>query len=184
MAKRFAGFHLAGGKVTGFANKKDYTAATQGLPENSETIAVASTADLNQFSLTELVQLHNALNKNNQVKGFKNKTAGIEATFPLLAQAAEGAAPAAAAAPATPAKKGATKGGGARGRSSSIAGKSITRNQKENPRRAGTHGAKAWDLITDGMKVEDYSAKVSAAKIPGGLKHLQHDIKRGRVTVA
>jgi hypothetical protein len=76
-------------------------------------------------------------------------------------------------------------GGGTRGRRSAFAGLSITRNTEggANPRREGSWGAKAWDLIEDGMSFEDYMTKVAETSIPGGSKHLKWDYDRGNVTI-
>jgi hypothetical protein len=66
---------------------------------------------------------------------------------------------------------------GQRGRISKYAGKKLYKLVKENPRRKGTHGAKAFDLITSGMLYETY------IEAGGEPKHLQWDIEHKFVEV-
>lgn len=62
-----------------------------------------------------------------------------------------------------------------RGRTSSLAGKTIVKISAENPRREGTNGWKSWNLITAGMKYEQYVAA-------GGRRvDLAWDIKAGHI---
>lgn len=67
-------------------------------------------------------------------------------------------------------KKARTEGGAARGRKSKYEGKKIYKLVSENPRRKGTHGFKAFELITSGMNYETYIER------GGEPKHLQWDI--------
>lgn len=62
-----------------------------------------------------------------------------------------------------------------RGRTSSLAGKSIIKLSVENPRREGTNGWKSWNLITVGMTYEQYVAA-------GGRRvDLAWDLKAGHI---
>lgn len=61
------------------------------------------------------------------------------------------------------------------GKKSSLAGKYLYKLAKINPRRAGTHGWKSYEVLKDGMTYEQFTA----AK--GGSKHLLHDIEKGWV---
>lgn len=70
---------------------------------------------------------------------------------------------------------GAVKEKGERGRKSDGAGKTIHKLVKDNPRREGTRAWKVWELITPGMKYEDYMSK------GGDNRDLMHEVKRGRV---
>lgn len=72
------------------------------------------------------------------------------------------------------AKSSATPGAG---RPSAYAGKYIYKLAKENPRRAGTLGAKAWDLIRNGMTYEQY------IEAGGERKHLVWDIEHKNLEV-
>lgn len=62
------------------------------------------------------------------------------------------------------------------GKKSSVAGKYLYKVAKVNPRRAGTHGWKSYELLQDGMTYEQFVAQKGA-----GSKHLTHDIKKGWV---
>jgi hypothetical protein len=66
---------------------------------------------------------------------------------------------------------------GQRGRISKYAGKKLYKLVKDNPRRKGTHGFKAFDLITSGMLYETY------IEAGGEPKHLQWDIDHKFVEV-
>jgi hypothetical protein len=62
-----------------------------------------------------------------------------------------------------------------RGRTSSLAGKTIVKLSAENPRREGTNGWKSWNLITEGMTYEQYVAA-------GGRRvDLAWDLKAGHI---
>lgn len=70
----------------------------------------------------------------------------------------------------------------AAGKASSLKGKKLYKKVKDNPRRKGTHGFKAYALIKDGMTYEAFIAAADKAKIGGGgAKHLRWEIDRGRV---
>jgi hypothetical protein len=62
-----------------------------------------------------------------------------------------------------------------RGRTSSLAGKTIVKISAENPRREGTNGWKSWNLIKAGMTYEQYVAA-------GGRRvDLAWDLKAGHI---
>lgn len=56
------------------------------------------------------------------------------------------------------------------GRKSSHAGKKIYKLVKENPRRAGSHGHKNWEIYRDGMTYEEF------IMAKGGANHLNYDL--------
>ena len=63
----------------------------------------------------------------------------------------------------------------ARGRTSSLAGKTLVKLSAENPRREGTNGWKSWNLISEGMTYEQFIAA-------GGRRvDLAWDIKAGNI---
>lgn len=62
-----------------------------------------------------------------------------------------------------------------RGRTSTLAGKTIVKLSAENPRREGTNGWKSWNLISEGMTYEQFIAA-------GGRRvDLAWDIKAGHI---
>lgn len=68
-----------------------------------------------------------------------------------------------------------TKKSNARGRTSSLAGKTLVKLSAENPRREGTNGWKSWNLISEGMTYEQFIAA-------GGRRvDLAWDLKAGHL---
>lgn len=116
--------------------------------------------ELTDLSHEQLAQLYNLANPDKPTKRFSDKEKASEKVFPLLRDIS---ATGVKAKPATP---------GERGRPSRYKNMRIVRKVAANPRKPGTHGFKAWELITDGMTFEEYMA---AAKDVGGggLKHLR-----------
>jgi hypothetical protein len=134
-------------------------------------IKLASTADLVKFynensgsknilkfrdrttaeqRVAELITAHNEL------AGFTSKESGIKKMTE---------------APTAPK----TEKSNARGRTSSLAGKTIVKLSADNPRREGTNGWKSWNLIKEGMTYEQFVAA-------GGRRvDLAWDIKAGHL---
>ena len=64
---------------------------------------------------------------------------------------------------------------GPRKRRTPFSGKKITKLQRENPRREGTHGHKSWELIKNGMTVDAY------LDAGGRMNDLRWDLSRKRI---
>ena len=161
--------------VLRFRNKRSQLAAW-GEDEGAIRVS-AKTAeeDLGVLNMEQLTAIYNqSVDESEQKSKFKNKALALEAAVGALDAAAEDG-------PNIDAPEG---GAGPRGRKSIFFGKRIWRNVEgdENPRREGSWGAKAWDLIEDGMTFEAYMEAVDKAGIPGGSKHLRYDFDQGRIT--
>lgn len=136
-------------------------------------ILVRSEEELSNESISGLVSLWNTIVPEDQhVEKFRDKPTGVKRVWGKIAELAQSVHEHVAT-------------GGPAGRPSRYTGKKIFRNVAENPRKPNTHGAVAWDLITDGMTYEDYMTRCDEQQVGGrGLKHLNWCVHRNLITIS
>lgn len=139
-------------------------------------VLIQKEEDLMQLPLETLATIYNKVSAI-KIKRFSTKPLGASRLWPLIDEVAVAGDETTAGRNAI----GSEKGGG--GRPSRLAGKTITRTRRDNPREPNSLGYRAWECIEDGMTVGEYREKLNKKGIAGGLKHLRHDEKRGWVTV-
>lgn len=148
---------------------------------DEQNIVVAKAADMENVPSTTLTALYNKAalaGGGKEIKKFADRESGNKRTFEALELIASKGVPGErkAATPRKPRAEG--ESSGRRGRTSQYAGMTLTKQQKENPRREGTFGYNSYALIRDGIKFETYIEK------GGRLKDLDWDIKKGYVVAS
>lgn len=148
-------------------------------PQNrKEQIMSAIEKSYEEKSLKELAEMYNSMvPKDKQVKKFKDKATAIARMTKAFQNPLAAASPAKQEkAPKVPQKLAQAATIVAQqfkivGRKSSHAGKKIYKLVKENPRRAGSHGHKNWEIYRDGMTYEEF------IMAKGGANHLNYDLE-------
>lgn len=163
---------------------------SQGTADGGGAYCVSSQAALKDVPTALLITLFNIAASEPEshaktITKFSDRQNAEKRVWPVIEYLAK---PGTAPSPSTSSEEGdmATKkkttkktsnGNGVRGRKSKYEGKKIYKLVTENPRRKGTHGYKAFELITSGMLYETY------IKNGGEPKHLQWDIDHKFVEV-
>jgi hypothetical protein len=169
----------------------------QGTTDGNGAWCVSSQAGLKDVPTALLITLYNIAASEPEshaktITKFSDRQTAEKRVWPVIEYLAKpGATPEPVASTSEPSEEGddmATKkgkktrkpraeGGAARGRKSKFEGKKIYKLVSENPRRKGTHGYKAFDILTNGMTYETYIER------GGEPKHLQWDIDHKFVEV-
>jgi hypothetical protein len=170
---------------------------SQGTAEGNGAWCVSSQAGLKDVPTALLITLYNIAASEPEshaktITKFSDRQTAEKRVWPVIEYLAKPGKEPAAAAPSTSepseegdmagkktkkTKKARAEGGAARGRKSKFEGKKIYKLVSENPRRKGTHGYKAFDILTNGMTYETYIER------GGEPKHLQWDIDHKFVEV-
>jgi len=154
-----------GAQVLSFTKEKSARAAVAATP--GSFYASDAPASLDELPLTLLATLYNIIRPERPIKKFADRDTArkrmdkvLEAlatpgTVPEPSPVAGSIAPASEgdATPATPQPKAEPKA-----RTGKLAGHTILRLTETNPRKPGTSGARSWDLVTEGMTVEQFLA--------------------------
>lgn len=149
---------------------------------SNKLIDAFSSREEAETRVSELITAHNELaggaSKGKKASKKKAPAKKFKPKGGVTTNAGKGAKakPAAKKAPAKKGEKKAAKASTGEGRL--YAGKFIFRVAKENPRRAGTHGHRSWELIRDGMSYDSY------IEAGGRNRDLRHDVILGRLRVA
>jgi hypothetical protein len=166
--------------------------AAAGTADGGGVYCVSSQAALKDVPTALLITLYNIAASEPEshaktITKFSDRQVAEKRTWPVIEYLAKPGTPPAKAEPTSEEGEMATKKKttrkrangpeGQRGRISQYAGKKLHKLVSENPRRKGTHGYKAFDLITSGMLYETYIEK------GGEPKHLQWDIDHKFVEV-
>lgn len=175
-------FDVQSGNLGIFKTKKEAAENGNGATFATEDDLVA----LAEISNPDLVKLHNSLT-DAPVKKFPSRAVGARRVWALLelkaseAKAAEKAAKVAERDANAPkgGKKAKQTEGGPIGRASRYAGGKLHPVKTVNPRRAGTHGWKSYEIVREkpGVTYEDYIAA------GGRGNDLQWDIDKGYIEV-
>jgi hypothetical protein len=145
-----------------------------------KSISIIGTININISSSTtaELVKFYNDNSGSKHILKFRDRATAEQRVAELIKAHNELAGPTSketktkkmTEAPIAP-----TTEKSARGRTSSLAGKTLVKLSAENPRREGTNGWKSWNLISEGMTYEQFIAA-------GGRRvDLAWDIKAGNI---
>lgn len=144
--------------------------ASQARSEQREgDFIVSSEEDLRTVPVPLMVAVYNdaaAKGQGKTITKFSDRTAAARRVWPTLDFLAKKGNVTSAADEKVPSN-------GKRGRTSKFAGMTIVQLTEVNPRREGTAGYNSWELITPGMKFEEYLAA------GGRLKDLVWDINMG-----
>jgi hypothetical protein len=178
MARTAFLINLAGATVQIFDSPAD---AKTRLDEGSVLVTkVAEMENVPSATLTALYNKAALAGGGKEIKKFADRESGNKRTFDALELIATKGTPGEKVANVKTPRKPRAEGesSGRRGRTSSFAGGTLTKQQKENPRREGTHGYNSYALIRDGMKYETFIEK------GGRLKDLAWDVAKGYVVVS
>lgn len=135
----------------------------------NDGIYISGRDQLENEDTSELVSLYNTIEVANPLVRFRDRPTAISRVWKLLEDNAKPGPD--------------TSRYDKSGRPSRFAGKKLFRNVAENPRKPGSHGHLAWEIIRDGMTYEEYMAEASEKQVGGGgLKHLVWCVNKRLIT--
>lgn len=158
---------------TAMVRRVDSKEATAGL--GNKGVLVASADDLMEaktnLSNSALVEVYNSL-ADQPIQKFSDRESAVKRTWAMMtaAELPEAAAAPSADAPEAEAKPAKTGGRGRKPGSGEYAGKTVFALRDTNPRRAGTHGFRSFEIIRGKPDGVPYAEYIEAGGRPNDLR--------------